>query len=642
MAHNIPFIIIPPFTMRRNNPSLQLLCGLVLALLASACQKTVPALVEYPIITAANTETVDILSVETIEDSVTILKMQAHYHPHYWIRVADDSYLQANGKKYAIVGADSIKLGERFWMPESGVTEFSLRFEPLENTVRSFDFIEGDDPGAYKLFGVDLTGDKPSVYPDGLPKELKKEPVDGPLPDPIFEMGRTTLNIHLLNYRPEMDVQLRLYVNTMFLGQQEISVPAVDENGFTSVSFDQYGTVEALLADAEDRSVAHCWLAPGETAELYADMRHTGVAAMRYRDADKRPEYTPSYLKGVYGDMSRFVEQGPREYYGLDLYTGEFADFHLTNDEYFDMVMSRYNHNADSIAASDAPQMLKEYRLTGLQSEVMKAVALNRYFREHNYMHVYDKTPRGGIPADSIVGNATPEHFKRLCATFNPVDPKILLLAHTYRIDWGLYGAKGDLAKSILMTSMMAEKAENLKLTRTDINSLRALSNPFFAEACDALYQRSARIVESMKDDSPLQPTPKVADDKVFDAIIAPHKGKVVVVDLWNTWCGPCRASIKNHHEPLKESELADPDIIWVYIANETSPMPKYYELIPGIKGLHYRLNYNQWDKICNRFGVDGIPFYILVDRSGKAVARPDIRNVDLYKRAIMELLKEK
>ena len=135
-----------------------------------------------------------------------------------------------------------------------------------------------------------------------------------------------------------------------------------------------------------------------------------------------------------------------------------------------------------------------------------------------------------------------------------------------------------------------------------------------------------------------ITPTPDVATDKVFDAIIAPHKGKVVVVDLWNTWCGPCRGALEVN-EPLKTGELANDDIVWIYIADDSSDIAKYLEMVPDIKGIHYKVTPEQIKAIGSRFNVDGIPYYILVDRDGKAEGRPDLRDHSMYIESIKSKL---
>jgi len=112
--------------------------------------------------------------------------------------------------------------------------------------------------------------------------------------------------------------------------------------------------------------------------------------------------------------------------------------------------------------------------------------------------------------------------------------------------------------------------------------------------------------------------TPKTESDKLFDAITQKYKGKVVLVDFWATWCGPCLSGIEKI-KPLKE-ELKDKDIEFVYITNYTSPIDTWNMMIPDIKGEHYRVKEDEWNFLASKFNISGIPHYVLVDKAGNVV----------------------
>ncbi|MCC8117719.1 MAG: hypothetical protein LIP09_03100 [Bacteroidales bacterium] len=136
------------------------------------------------------------------------------------------------------------------------------------------------------------------------------------------------------------------------------------------------------------------------------------------------------------------------------------------------------------------------------------------------------------------------------------------------------------------------------------------------------------------------QPVPDVPAEDLLKAITAPHKGKIVVIDLWNTWCRPCLYLI-SENEPYKSKELASDEIVWIYIADQTSPVEQYVEKIKGIRGLHYRLTEKQMGQIKSQFPeIDGIPSYILVDRDGSANLRNDFRDHSILLSTLKEKLK--
>ena len=112
--------------------------------------------------------------------------------------------------------------------------------------------------------------------------------------------------------------------------------------------------------------------------------------------------------------------------------------------------------------------------------------------------------------------------------------------------------------------------------------------------------------------------TPKSEEDKLFDAIMQKYNGKIVLVDFWATWCGPCLSGIERIR-PLKE-ELKDKDIVFVYITNQTSPTDTWNMMIPDIKGEHYRVTEDEWNYFASKFNISGIPHYVLVDKNGRVV----------------------
>jgi thiol-disulfide isomerase/thioredoxin len=111
---------------------------------------------------------------------------------------------------------------------------------------------------------------------------------------------------------------------------------------------------------------------------------------------------------------------------------------------------------------------------------------------------------------------------------------------------------------------------------------------------------------------------PKTEADKVFDAIMEKYKGKVVYVDFWATWCGPCRSGIERI-KPLK-NEMANENVVFVYISAPSSPKTTYDNMIPTIKGEHYRVSDDEWNILCGKFNISGIPHCVLVGKDGKVI----------------------
>ena len=106
-----------------------------------------------------------------------------------------------------------------------------------------------------------------------------------------------------------------------------------------------------------------------------------------------------------------------------------------------------------------------------------------------------------------------------------------------------------------------------------------------------------------------------VAPENILQTILDKYKGKAVLIDLWETWCGPCRAGHKAM-APMKE-QMKGQNVQFVYIASPSSPPTTWQRMITDIDGDHYYLTEEQNHYILQHFESEGIPTYAIYDTKG-------------------------
>ncbi len=156
-------------------------------------------------------------------------------------------------------------------------------------------------------------------------------------------------------------------------------------------------------------------------------------------------------------------------------------------------------------------------------------------------------------------------------------------------------------------------------------NNKDAIKNLVIADEFTALNKRYAETKNLLENPS----IPKNAqllkfnsDDPsaYLDEIIANAGGKVIYIDNWATWCGPCKQEFQKA-SPALHAAFKD-QVEFVYLCHQSDP--KGYE--PSIAkykiaGKHYFLTQQESMPVFQQLNLQGFPTYTIINKKGEIVS---------------------
>lgn len=427
------------------------------------------------------------------------------------------------------------------------------------------------------------------------------------LPEPVFEVAETTVVVH---FEGELSGGIMFSVDP-FTGEPKQLEPSREGNMLT-YKFEQYAT-QRLRIDMAGGSLVPV-ANPGETIEAWVDLN-----AMRMHLDGGKVRYV-YYGSGDFMHENNVLSTCPN--------TGNFAKHNysrmshgvkmpIASIENFvsDVVDKVERENAAVDAMTDLPGAAKEMLRMDNATMGLRVVA---------NMKTYLQILRFG-PGIAMEDNADKlgdldrlgmDNMKLLYGgDFGYAVPAIAMAVNRA----GLARESGWLGMGDVFTAL--KKAETREpLTDADRAAI-AGSTPYFQGLFAHIEEQVGRQYSDAmgSGEFTIRETPEYASpDGVIDAIVAQYPGKVVFVDFWATWCGPCLQAMRTM-KPLKPW-MKGQDIVSVYITEVSSPKTRWTLALPEIGGEHYYLTREEWNAAMDRYGIGSIPYYMIYGRDGAQV----------------------
>lgn len=181
-----------------------------------------------------------------------------------------------------------------------------------------------------------------------------------------------------------------------------------------------------------------------------------------------------------------------------------------------------------------------------------------------------------------------------------------------------------DLLRQMVLTEHFSQKFENADVKLFEQYKDLAenyIKEPYLKEPLWEFYNKVKSRLENpqIASDALLKKLDSSSAGETINAIRSEHKGNIIYIDCWATWCPPCRDEMPHSKKLMTELETRDVSFIYLCLDSEEKLWKASLDEFE-LGGQHYFLTKQQSNDIRAAFEIPGMPFYILIDKKGTIV----------------------
>ena len=351
------------------------------------------------------------------------------------------------------------------------------------------------------------------------------------------------------------------------------------------------------------------YLEPGDRLELQLTQRELTKASYRGQGAENN-NYLVKFEENFGGDRHSLRSQvrGLRpEQFGKFL-----ADQQADRQKFLQQNGNALNGDFYGYAQADIDQWYA-LRLLEFPTEYIRQKNLSGAppLPENYYepLAQYARDVPGALPNDTYR-----QFLKDYVGYVNSTDPERARDPQSF-----IFGTFSGAARDYLQARFYHHEIQRgrVESISNELQSFLADCSRFaYARTLEKVYNRSGKLSAGT-----LAPDFQITDLNGRPVRLSDYRGKVIYLDFWATWCGPCLLSLP-HTQRLKR-EMANEPVAFLYV-NLDKQGSKWRKFVKDrdLNGVHLHPNDGQGyeSQIARSYGVKALPTYFVIGKDGRIV----------------------